>query len=154
MQTLGSVVAHTAPPMPMSKDGSSSTTFSTGTIQVSAHLNIPQYPPRSSHTYVSEAHGTLTTIDHILCPKHLLPLIGQCHPLDEDPLNTLDHLHLICHINLHLQPHSPPKVTPTSHPKPNWKKVTTQEIRETYTKAVESALGSIPLPALNVLANI
>ena len=100
---------------------------------------------------MSEAHGTLTTIDHILCLKHLLPLIGQCHPLDEDPLNTSDHLPLICHINLHLQPHSPPKIAPTPHPKPNWKKVSTQEIQDSYTKVVESTLGSIPLPTLSVL---
>ena len=116
--------------------------------QVSAHLNIPQSPPSPSHT---RPMGPLQAyVDHILCPKHL-PLIVQCHPLDEDPLNTSDHLPLICHINLHLQPHSPPKITPTSHPKPSWKKVSTQEIHDTYTRAVETTLGSIPLSALSVL---
>ena len=120
---------------------------------ISAHLNTPQPPPCSSHTFISEAHGYLTTIDHILCPQHLLPQIVKCHPLNEDPLNTSDHLPLICHLNLDLHSHLSPKTNPISHPKPNWKKVSTQEIHDTYTKAVEAALGPIPLPTLSALSS-
>ena len=77
----------------------------------------------------------------------------KCHPLDEDPLNTSDHLPLICHLNLDLHSHLSPKIKPISHPKLNWKKVSTQEIHDTYTKAVEAALGPIPLPTLSALSS-
>ena len=120
---------------------------------ISAHLNTPQPPPCPSHTFISDAHGSLTTIDHILCPQHLLPQRVKCHPLDEDPLNTSDHLPLICHLNLDLHSQLSPKTKPTSHPKPNWKKVSTQEIHDTYNKAVEAALGPIALPTLSALSS-
>ncbi len=53
---------------------------------VSVHLHLNNI---SSHTYISEAHGTYSSVDHIIVPKHLLSGFSDCTVLEEDPLNDL-----------------------------------------------------------------
>ena len=88
---------------------------------VSAHLH--KSPSLLSHTYVSEAHGSFSTLDHILCSRHFLPAISQCAVLEETPLNTSDHLPLSCRISA-TPLSSPPSATSPSviPPRSNWKK--------------------------------
>ena len=52
----------------------------------SLHLHKSSPP---SHTYLSDAHASLSTIDHILSPLYLMPRVDRCFVLDEDPLRTL-----------------------------------------------------------------
>ena len=55
-----------------------------------------------SHTFESDAHSTVSTIDHILCPRHSLPAILSAHPIDNLPLNTSDHLPVFARLAAHL----------------------------------------------------
>ena len=55
-----------------------------------------------SHTFESDAHSTVSTIDHILCPRHSLPAILSAHPIDNPPLNTSDHLPVLARLAAHL----------------------------------------------------
>ena len=56
---------------------------------LSAHLHLSPTPATS--TYESETHGSISTIDHILCPSHVLPSLSSCH-VEEEPSNNSDHL--------------------------------------------------------------
>ena len=60
---------------------------------ISTHLYLS--PMSESFTYESEAHSSLSTIDHIICPRHLLPSFRSSSPLQDLPLNTSDH-HPVC----------------------------------------------------------
>ena len=40
-----------------------------------------------THTYCSEAHNTLSTIDHILAPQHLLPHFSNSFVSEDEPTN-------------------------------------------------------------------
>ena len=117
---------------------------------ISCHLNPPSCSrsSRPSHTYVSEAHQTFSTIDHILCPKHFHKRISDCVVLDDNPLNLSDHLPVIANMTCTLQCTSQPEkhVAPHKRHKPNWRKVDKDEMLSTYTQAVEDALAHIPLP--------
>ena len=55
-----------------------------------------------SHTFESDAHSTVSTIDHILCPRHSQPAIQSAHPIDNLPLNTSDHLPVFARLAVHL----------------------------------------------------
>ena len=57
---------------------------------LSAHLHLSPTPATS--TYESEAHGSISTIDHILCPSHVLQSLSSCHVIKEEPSNNSDHL--------------------------------------------------------------
>ena len=61
---------------------------------LSVHLHVG--PSHSSHTYCSEAHGTLSSIDHILCSRHLLSSFSSCFVADDAPLNLSDHFPVCC----------------------------------------------------------
>ena len=43
---------------------------------LSAHLHLS--PTLATSTYESGAHGSISTIDHILCPSHVLPSLLSC----------------------------------------------------------------------------
>jgi hypothetical protein len=67
---------------------------------VSAHLH---YQPVSSVcTYESEAHGTFSSIDHILCPQFLLDSISKSGVLGDHHLNTSDHFAVWLEISIEL----------------------------------------------------
>ena len=74
---------------------------------LSAHLHLSPTPATS--TYESEAHGSISsisTIDHILCPSHVLPSLLSCRVIEEEPSNNSDHLPITCQISTHL-PNTP-----------------------------------------------
>ena len=56
-------------------------------------------------TYESEANSSISTIDHILCPSHVLSSLSSCHVIEE-PSNNSDHFPITWHISIHL-PFSP-----------------------------------------------
>ena len=56
---------------------------------VSVHLHTCTTFPTSTCT--SEAHRTSGTIDHILCPEHLLPNFSNCAVPVDNLLNLSDH---------------------------------------------------------------
>ena len=76
---------------------------------LSAHLHLSPTPATS--TYESEAHGSISTIDHILCPSHVLQSLSSCHVIEEEPSNNSDHLPITCRLNTHLP------TSPTHHEK-------------------------------------
>lgn len=63
---------------------------------LSVHLHLSPTPLTS--TYESEAHGSHSAIDHILCPSHCLSSFRSCFILEEDPSNTSDHLPILAEI--------------------------------------------------------
>ena len=108
---------------------------------LSAHLYLSPTPETS--TYESEAHGSISTIDHILCPSHVLPSLLTCHVIEEEPSNTSDHLPLTCNISTQL-PNSPIHHKKSSPPpRPNWRKLTTHELRRSYTSPLEASLSHL-----------
>ena len=124
---------------------------------ISTHLQ-----PQSSishfatHTYVSEAHGSCSTIDHILAPRHLLSRFSESLVWDEDPLNLSDHLPVSASIQCYLQTLSPtikPSKGDKKAYKPNWRKLDKEGISSTYTQKVEQSLNGLQLPDLQSLVN-
>ena len=59
----------------------------------STHLQLQSDGP--SYTYESEAHSILSTLDHILCPVHMLPKFQSAYTIVDEPLNTSDHIPVI-----------------------------------------------------------
>ena len=55
---------------------------------VSAHLH---FSGNQGYTYESEAHGTLSAIDHILCPREFLSRLSHASVLSDHPSNLSDH---------------------------------------------------------------
>ena len=114
---------------------------------LSAHLHLSPTPATS--TYESEAHGSISTIDHILCPSHVLPSLSSCHVIEEEPSNNSDHLPITCQISTHL-PNSPTHHKKSSPPpRPNWRKLTTHDLKRSYTSPLEASLSHLPLPSLS-----
>ena len=87
-----------------------------GTFYLPTFISAPN--PATS-TYESEAHGSLSTIDHVLCPSHIFPSLSSCHVIEEEPSNNSHHLPLTCQLNTHL-PNSPihRKKNSVNHPVP------------------------------------
>ena len=114
---------------------------------LSVHLHLSPSPATS--TFVSEAHGSSSTIDHILCPAHLLSSFSECAVEDDAPLNMSDHLPILSRLKLCLT--IPTDSSPTcsaengAPPRPNWDKLSRTEIDELYTTPLEEAISTIPL---------
>ena len=49
-------------------------------------------PSQPTATYESEAHSSLSMIDHLLGPTHLLPIFKACFVGEEEPTNPRTHL--------------------------------------------------------------
>ena len=83
-------------------------------------------PKLVTHTYCSDAHTSLSTIDHILTPKHLPSHFSNSRVEEEDPLNLSDHQPLLsnfkCNLQLLLQDSAAKQGSDASdkQPKPNW----------------------------------
>ena len=94
---------------------------------LSAHLHLSPTPETS--TYESEAHGSISTIDHIIC----LP-------------NNSDHLPITCHISTHLPTSLIHHKKCNPPPRPNWRKLTTRVEKILY---IPTRSQSVP-PTLSV----
>ncbi len=111
----------------------------------STHLSIPSGTATSqspTYTYHSEAHNSVSTIDHIIAPKFLLNRFLNCRVLLNDPLNLSDHFpvvgELTCGCNLKQL-----YTTSTANKQTaNWRKVNSRFIRESYAPLLENLLKS------------
>ena len=95
---------------------------------LSYHLHLTH--PQSTHTYESEAHGSLSTIDHFLGPSHRLSFISKGVVAKEDPINTSDLLPILADMELCFHPYTAPiPVEPQNqtHFRPNWDKLSPME---------------------------
>ena len=116
----------------------------------SDHLHTCSTP--SSHTYLSEAHGTYSTTDHILLPVHPIPRFSNCYIDDKNPLNLSDHSPVCTSFSITLTPsHSLAKKRSTLQSRRNWSKVRQSEQLSTYTGNVELKLQCLMLPNLDTL---
>ena len=70
---------------------------------VSTHLRLQT--SSLSYTYESEAHSTQSTIDHIICPRHMLPRFQSALSVVDHPLNTSDHHPILAIFNIPSQHH-------------------------------------------------
>ena len=114
---------------------------------LSVHLHLSPSPATS--TFVSEAHGSSSTIDHILCPAHLLSSFSECVVEDDAPLNMSDHLPILSRLKLCLTIPTDSSSTCSAEngapPRPNRDKLSRAEIDELYTTPLEEAINTIPL---------
>ena len=112
---------------------------------MSIHLHISS--SFMSHTYESEAHSSLSTIDHILCSQHLLPQVSRARTLEEDVLNTSDHIPVMAELCFPSSPvHSTPTDTATNNsctPRRNWDGITKANIKHLYTIPLQPQLKEI-----------
>ena len=112
---------------------------------VSAHLHLNT--ETSSHTYESESNSCISTIDHFLCPQHCLPFFSMCSTLSNlsTAANTSDHIPLVSEVTVPVQV-SQPSATHSRGPTLNWKKLSDEEIKSTYTQLLESKLSTLSPP--------
>ena len=101
-----------------------------------------------THTYCSGAHNTISTIDHILSPQHLLSRFSNSSVSEEEPMNFSDHSPV--HIQFKCVLQSPSLSATTigtmnKQIKVNWDKLSNDEILDSYTACVESKLSSLTL---------
>ena len=118
---------------------------------LSAHLHLS--PSLATSTYLSKAHGSSSTIDHILCPSHLLSSFSDCAVAEEVSLNMSDHFPILSNFKVCL---TAPGGGPCTHsgsnkelPRPNWDKLTSSEIANLYTAPLEEAIRTLPLRGLD-----
>ena len=108
----------------------------------SSHLSSPVSP---TYTYESDAHNSLSTIDHIMCPNFLLSKLISSKVLANHPLNVSDHLPVYSCFSISLSP--PPAVTsgfstPLTRSVLRWCN-TDSRLIQSYSQAVDRALQSV-----------
>ena len=115
---------------------------------VSAHLYLNTED--TSHTYESESNTCISTIDHFLCPQHCLPSFSKCSTLSNltTATNTSDYVPLVAEVAVPVQVSQPPPIHRRGST-PNWKKLSEEEIRTTYTQLLESKLSTLSSPNLD-----
>ena len=110
---------------------------------VSCHLQRNLNP--QSYTYFSEAHNSKSTIDHIIVHSSFLNCITDIKVLEESALNLSDHLPVVCSIALKTS-NSPiavnRQIKPSPPYRPNWSKLSPEEILSLYTEPLESRLNN------------
>ena len=109
-----------------------------------------KYSRVNSHTYVSEAHSSISTIDHILCHNRFLDAFLSAKVLEDSPLNTSDHLPLSARVKVTLA--ALPIVNPPSADgsvvRANWSKLSPSELKVCYTAPLEHAVSRSPSPSV------
>ena len=111
---------------------------------VSSHLHLS--PSCITHTHESDAHSTLSTIDHIICPTHYLSDFCSSVVLD---LNTSDHLPVVA--VLYYSPSSSSSQPPPTLPNKvlsvhcNWNKCSAEYIQHFCTTPLQNSLQSLSL---------
>ena len=101
-----------------------------------------------SHTFESDVHSSVSTIDHILCPLHSLPRVQSAHPIDDHPLNTSDHLPVFAKLSANLPlPSSSPSSNQSTPCYPfsprNWSKTPKEVVISKYTLPSGPRLSTI-----------
>ena len=87
------------------------------------------------------AHGSLSCIDHILCPASFRRNLGDCWVIEDDPLNLSDHLPIVAKITIYPQVARPadPHLSNSS----NWKKCSPEQLKAYQVLSMQS-LPTIP----------
>ena len=96
----------------------------------------------------SEAHGTSGTIDHILCPEHLLSSFSNCTVVVDDSINLSDHDPICGYLSCCLEV-TPPRTVSTTKDRdfiPNWSKLSRFTLNASYTAAVDSRIHWLSIP--------
>ena len=120
---------------------------------MSTHLHLNSLP--ESYTYESEAHASISTIDHIICPLHLLCQFYSSSPVPDHPKNTSDHLPICAVFRIPSVPQSIPTTTLNPRPSaPDWSGCSVDVISLHYTRPLQHPLGTLlhSLPAMSLLA--
>ena len=117
---------------------------------ISTHLHLQ--PTTSSYTYESDAHSTQSTLDHILCPKYMLPKFILSYTIIEEPLNTSDHNPVFATLRKeHYSSHPPQGLNASSFSPPNWSASSKEDIHRLYTTPLQHSLKpllhNMPLPS-------
>ena len=114
-------------------------------VSVHLHCNSSDHP----HTYVSEAHNSKSTIDHIITHRGNLDLFRNVSVLEDDSVNLSDHLPITCTLESAMESQasvSRGKPNPSlSTGRPNWSKLTKEDITNLYTDPLEERLSDFPL---------
>ena len=102
-----------------------------------------------SHTYSSEAHSSLSTIDHILCSQHLLAKVTST--IQEDAQNTSDHIPIVASLSFLPKPtHSGMNTgapMPSVSPRRNWEGTSKENLYSTpLQQSLQDLLQSSPTP--------
>ena len=111
---------------------------------LSAHLHKSNQ--LFSHTFESEAHSSVSTIEHILCSMHLLPEIHSTYPINDHSLNNSNHLPVFANLSSNLPPPSSSTTLPTQRSllsPQNWSKTPKEMIFSRYTLPSKSHLSAI-----------
>ena len=108
---------------------------------ISTHLHLQT--TASSITYESDAHSTLSTLDHILCPSFMLPKFISAYVIME-PLNISDHYPVFAALHCDYPSFTPPPSTNASSVTPrNWASTPREVIRHLYTIPLQQPLDSL-----------
>lgn len=108
---------------------------------ISAHL---QFPGTSSHTYESDAHGSISTIDHVLCPEHFTRNTLAAGVEPPHPSNLSDHLAITASLGIVCQlPGSLPSAHHYSRATYNWSRAS-PVARGSYSCQVRRNLMNLP----------
>ena len=111
----------------------------------SIHLHTSDSP--MSHTYSSEAHSSLFTIDHILCSQHLLAKVTSAYTIQEDAQNTSDHIPIVASLSFLLMPtHTGMNrgaPMPSVSPRTNWEGTSKEDIKYLYSTPLQQQLQDL-----------
>ena len=112
------------------------------------------FMPNFQKKYVtSEAHGTSGTIDHILCPEHLLSSFSNCTVVVNDPINLSDHDTTYARHSCCVEV-TPPHTVSTSKDRGfilNQSMLSRFALNAGYTAAVDSCIHWFSIPDLGTL---
>ena len=116
---------------------------------VSGHLHLFEGSQCSGppDTYTSEAHGSSSCIDHILCHLSICDKLLDCLVLDDAPLNVSNRLPVVAEFSiLPVVTNSSRfsvRVDPSNRRRPNWKRCSHTDLND-YREAVSRLLPTIP----------
>ena len=113
---------------------------------VSSHLQPSLNLSRQFLTHESEAHSSFSILDHVLCPKHFVSEFRSAFVDTEHPLNSSDHLPVVCSFPIQFKPVLPPPSI--DHPgaiplSVNWSRCDSV-MKERYADSVEALLPDVP----------
>ena len=82
-------------------------------------------------TYESEAHGSSSIIDHIMCPKFFLDKFTSSDVIPENVLNTSDHFPILAQLHVSFPSHVLPasKQSMCQYVPPRWDRCTEAAIQ-------------------------
>ena len=113
---------------------------------VSSHLQPSLNLSRQFLTHESESHSSFSILDHVLCPKHFVSEFRSAFVDIEHPLNSSDHLPVVCSFPIQFKPVLPPPSI--DHPgaiplSVNWSRCDSV-MKERYADSVEALLPDVP----------